>query len=61
MKAAESILSRVGVQAKEDVSLNVPSGGLFIMPAKNRREELASRPTFEIDHDVIDVGEDIDA
>jgi hypothetical protein len=37
MKAAESILDRVGVKSKEqsDVNLNIPAGGLFIMPAKD--------------------------
>ena len=37
MKAAESILDRVGVKSKEasEVNLNIPQGGLFIMPAKD--------------------------
>lgn len=41
MKAAESILDRVGVKSKEqsDVNLNVPAGGLFIMPAKEAPKE----------------------
>lgn len=39
MKAAESILNRVGVSESkgEDVNLKVPSGGLFILPAKEKR------------------------
>lgn len=40
MKIASNILDRVGVSApKEDVNLKIPSGGLFIMPAKERAKE----------------------
>ena len=41
MKAAESILDRVGVKSKEasEVNLNIPQGGLFIMPAKDAPKE----------------------
>lgn len=38
LKAAESILNRAGVteqKEKEDINLKVPSGGLFILPAKS--------------------------
>lgn len=35
IKVAESILNRTGVNApKEEINLKVPSGGLFILPAK---------------------------
>lgn len=33
--AAKEVLSRSGVNAKEDASIRVPSGGIFIMPAKS--------------------------
>lgn len=40
LKIASNILDRVGVSApKEDVNLKIPSGGLFIMPAKERAKE----------------------
>ncbi len=34
IKVASQILDRVGASTKEDVSVKIPSGGLFIMPAK---------------------------
>lgn len=34
LKAAQEVLNRAGVNTKEDVSVKVPSGGIFIMPAK---------------------------
>lgn len=34
IKAAQEILNRAGVNTKDDVSINVPQGGIFIMPAK---------------------------
>lgn len=41
LKAAESVLNRVGVSDKhsDDVNLKVPSGGLFILPAKEKKPE----------------------
>lgn len=41
IKAAESILNRAGVaeQKGDNVDLKVPSGGLFILPAKEKRNE----------------------
>lgn len=40
LKAAQDLLDRVGVKSKEasDVNLNVPAGGLFIMPAKEVKD-----------------------
>lgn len=35
IKAAENILNRSGVAQKEAVSLDIPEGGLVILPAKN--------------------------
>lgn len=41
IKAAESLLNRAGVaeQKSEDVNLKVPSGGLFILPAKQAKTD----------------------
>lgn len=40
MKAIQEVLNRVGVQTKTDsVDLKVPAGGLFIMPAKEIKDE----------------------
>jgi len=40
IKAAESILNRTGVDApKEEINLKIPSGGLFILPAKEVKNE----------------------
>lgn len=51
MKAAESILDRVGVNTKtqDNLSLEVPQGGLFIMPAKE-----VSQNSKVIEGEVID-------
>ncbi len=41
LKAIESLLDRTGVKSKDtsqDVNLKVPSGGLFIMPAKDKND-----------------------
>lgn len=39
MKAAQEVLNRAGIQQKsEDVKLNVPTGGLVILPAKRTSE-----------------------
>lgn len=41
MRVVESILNRVGISEKkagDEVSLKVPSGGLFILPAKEVQE-----------------------
>lgn len=36
LKAAESILNRLGIsEKKDDISVSVPKGGLFILPAKD--------------------------
>jgi hypothetical protein len=35
IKAAQQILDRAGAKAPEDNGLKIPSGGLFILPAKN--------------------------
>lgn len=37
LKSAQDLLDRVGVKSKDsnDVNLNIPQGGLFIMPAKD--------------------------
>lgn len=35
IKAAENILNRAGVAQKDGVSLDIPDGGLVILPAKN--------------------------
>lgn len=53
LKAIEGILDRVGVKTKEsdDVNLKVPTGGLFIMPAKEIKKE--EEPQQEVsDEDV---------
>lgn len=34
IKAAQEVLNRSGVNTKDDISVKVPSGGIFIMPAK---------------------------
>lgn len=34
IKVATQILDRVGANTKDDITVKVPSGGLFIMPAK---------------------------
>lgn len=41
IKAAESILNRVGITSKEntEVELKVPKGGLIILPAKESSDE----------------------
>lgn len=39
INAAKEILNRSGVNAKEDATINVSGGGIFILPAKNRPEE----------------------
>lgn len=40
LKAAEAILSKAGVNTPTDsVRLDVPAGGLFIMPAKEKKED----------------------
>jgi hypothetical protein len=48
LKSAQDLLDRVGVKSKDssDVNLNVPQGGLFIMPAK---EAPGSPPETEKD------------
>jgi hypothetical protein len=41
MRVVESILNRVGLSEKktgDDINLKVPSGGLFILPAKEMQE-----------------------
>lgn len=35
INAAKEVLNRSGVNTKEDASIKVPSGGIFIMPAKS--------------------------
>lgn len=40
MKAAQEVLNRAGIQTKtEDVKLNIPTGGLVILPAKRTSNE----------------------
>ena len=39
LNAAKEILNRTGVNAKEDSTINVSGGGIFILPAKNRPED----------------------
>ena len=48
LKAAESILNRLGIsEKKDDVSLSVPKGGLFILPAKDVSPDNAEKKETE--------------
>jgi hypothetical protein len=49
IKVANSILDRVGVQNKDSLALNVPAGGLVIMPAKRRKDDVDDTESLEED------------
>lgn len=50
LKAAIEVLDRAGVsQPKEDVNLKIPTGGLFILPAKDVKQSRFSSTGDEVD------------
>ena len=53
LKVIQDLLNRVGVATRqEDVQLKVPSGGLFIMPAKGAQVELEA-PVIDVEYKTI--------